>query len=306
MRYLRNELKKSISIIEILAMLVFLIVGNWFIYLLYENKETDWRVHAISEKEYYVEALKQIETQGEDELGITKICVEEIAIIDYALENDIPYKKLSVFENISKNNILTNFIVIMISLMAYNIICVEFNNDTWKNVVIFNSSNYKKIFLRKKMVSHIITIGMIGVFVAVAILFGAMVYRNWSNVILYYSNGIVNEGTYNNDIINMLTGVFIRGCVYSSLAFLFAALFKEKKGGIVVLVLIIIFENTIHELTNEMSISTYLPFRNINVLLNITDYKISEIIGAVSVIFVYVVLIEIGAYYALKKNYSIK
>lgn len=302
MKYLVNECKKSISIVGVVAMLTFLLFGNMFIYMLYDNNGADWRANAASEKEYYVEALKQVESQGEDELGIASTCVEQMSIIDYSLANDIPYQSVSVFENISKNSILANFVVIIISLVAYNLICVEFSNDTWKNVVIFNSGNYKKILAKKRMASYVAMFGMILMFMLVAILFGAVVYKDWSNIVLEYRNGTIIESTYNNDIVDMAAGLVVRGCFYSGLAFLLASLFKDKKIGVVVLVLLVIFESSIYELIRKFNISDFLPFNNLNVLMNVTDYTATAIVGATAIVVAYVVLMEMGAYYALKRS----
>ena len=302
MRGIRDELKKINSVGTIIAMILFLFIGNIVITFLYHESSFRSKEALYDERELYATTLETYKEDSEDEYDIKNICIEKIAIIDYCIENDIPYQQLSVVSNLSKNALLVNFVVIFMLLLIYSLVAVEYSNGTWKYLVILNKGNYKKIMVKKKLASYLILSGLSVIFLVSVIIYGMVVYRDWYHVSLDFINGKVVTATYQGEVINMIAGLFTKGIVYGSLTFLLAVILKEKKIGMIGIVLLVLFENTIYSFLNNFKISIVLPYRHLHILENISGYEPGIVGGAVIYIAVFLVLINLLIYRFLKKD----
>lgn len=302
MRGIRDELKKINSASTVIAMLVFLFIGNIVITFFYHESSFSSKKALYDERNMYAETLETYKEDSEDEYHIKDICIEKIAVIDYCIENNIPYQQLSVISNLSKNALLANFVIIFILLLIYNLVSVEYSNGTWKYLVILNNGNYKKIMLKKKLATYAIIAGLIIIFLASAIIYGIVVYKNWWNVLIDFIDGKVIVTTYTSEIINMIVGLIAKGMVYGSLTFLLAVILKEKKIGIIGMVLLVLFESTIYNFFNNFKISAVLPYQYLHIVENVSDYGPLMVGGAVTYIITFLLLINVLIYWSLKKD----
>lgn len=302
MREIKNEWKKINSVGTILALVIFILIGNVIITFLYHESVFVSKKALEEERELYQSALETCEEGQEDAYKIKDICMEKIAIIDYSIANDIPYQQLSVVSNLGKNILLVNFVVIFMMLLIYSMVSVEYTNGTWKYLVILTKGNYKKIMAKKKLASCTVVVGLALIFFVVAALYGIVVYKDWSHVSLEFVNGKVITGTYNSAVLNVAASVFTKGIVYGSLTFLAATVLKEKKIGIIGIVLMILFENSIYDFLNNFKISHILPYRYMHILENAGEYEGVVIGEAIVYIAVFLVIINLFTYYFWKKD----
>lgn len=300
MRCLRHELKKINIIKFIVALLIFLTVGNIAIGFLYNEKQFSSQKALMQERNIYVEAKENIDQ--EDSYGIEDICDEEIAKIDYCMDNDIPYKQLSVASNLVKNGLFVSIITIFIMMIVYNIVAVEDENNTWKNLLIINKINYKRIHVRKKIAGLLAALGIVIIFIAFVLLFGTIRYHSWGNVNLLYQDGKIVLGKYNNEIINMIICLIVKGIVYSSIAFLIACMTKKSRIAIVIPIVLLMFESTIKSVLEQFKISNILPFKYMNILENVSSFGMKEIVLAMIYMLVLLICMDIGSYYAIRNK----
>lgn len=300
MRCLRHELKKINIIKFIVALLIFLTVGNIAIGFLYNEKQFSSQKALMQERNIYVEAKENIDQ--EDSYGIEDICDEEIAKIDYCMDNDIPYKQLSVASNLVKNGLFVSIITIFIMMIVYNIVAVEDENNTWKNLLIINKINYKRIHVRKKIAGLLAALGIVIIFIGFVLLFGTIRYHSWGNVNLLYQDGKIVLGKYNNEIINMIICLIVKGIVYSSIAFLIACMTKKSRIAIVIPIVLLMFESTIKSVLEQFKISNILPFKYMNILENVSSFGMKEIVLAMIYMLVLLICMDIGSYYAIRNK----
>lgn len=300
MRCIRHELKKINIIKFIVALLIFLTVGNIAIGFLYNEKQFSSQKALMQERNIYVEAKENIDQ--EDSYGIEDICDEEIAKIDYCMDNDIPYKQLSVASNLVKNGLFVSIITIFIMMIVYNIVAVEDENNTWKNLLIINKINYKRIHVRKKIAGLLAALGIVIIFIAFVLLFGTIRYHSWGNVNLLYQDGKIVLGKYNNEIINMIICLIVKGIVYSSIAFLIACMTKKSRIAIVIPIVLLMFESTIKSVLEQFKISNILPFKYMNILENVSSFGMKEIVLAMIYMLVLLICMDIGSYYAIRNK----
>lgn len=300
MRCLRHELKKINIIKFIVALLIFLTVGNIAIGFLYNEKQFSSQKALMQERNIYVEAKENIDQ--EDSYGIEDICDEEIAKIDYCMDNDIPYKQLSVASNLVKNGLFVSIITIFIMMIVYNIVAVEDENNTWKNLLIINKINYKRIYVRKKIAGLLAALGIVIIFIGFVLLFGTIRYHSWGNVNLLYQDGKIVLGKYNNEIINMIICLIVKGIVYSSIAFLIACITKKSRIAIVIPIVLLMFESTIKSVLEQFKIANILPFKYMNILENVSSFGMKEIVLAMIYMLVLLICMDIGSYYAIRNK----
>lgn len=300
MRCIRHELKKINIIKFIVALLIFLTVGNIAIGFLYNEKQFSSQKALMQERNIYVEAKENIDQ--EDSYGIEDICDEEIAKIDYCMDNDIPYKQLSVASNLVKNGLFVSIITIFIMMIVYNIVAVEDENNTWKNLLIINKINYKRIHVRKKIAGFLAALGIVIIFIGFVLLFGTIRYHSWGNVNLLYQDGKIVLGKYNNEIINMIICLIVKGIVYSSIAFLIACMTKKSRIAIVIPIVLLMFESTIKSVLEQFKISNILPFKYMNILENVSSFGMKEIVLAMIYMLVLLICMDIGSYYAIRNK----
>ncbi len=300
---IRDELKKINSVSTVIAILVFIFIGNIVITFFYHDSSFSSKKALYDERDMYAETLETYREGIEDEYDMKDICIKKIAIIDYCIENNIPYQQLSVISNLSKNVLLINFIIIFMLLLVYNLISVEYSNGTWKYLIILNKGNYKRIMLKKKLAVYTIILGVTFIFLVSAIIYGSVVYKEWSNVVIDYINGKIIVTTYTSEIINMIIGLLVRGIVYGSLTFLLAVILKEKKIGIIGMVLLVLFENTIYTFLDNFKVSVVLPYRYLYILENVSDYQALIVGKAVIYIIVFLVLLNLLTYWLLKNKW---
>lgn len=300
MRCIRHELKKINIIKFIVALLIFLTVGNIAIGFLYNEKQFSSQKALMQERNIYVEAKENIDQ--EDSYGIEDICDEEIAKIDYCMDNDIPYKQLSVASNLVKNGLFVSIITIFIMMIVYNIVAVEDENNTWKNLLIINKINYKRIYVRKKNAGLLAALGIVIIFIGFVLLFGTIRYHSWGNVNLLYQDGKIVLGKYNNEIINMIICLIVKGIVYSSIAFLIACITKKSRIAIVIPIVLLMFESTIKSVLEQFKIANILPFKYMNILENVSSFGMKEIVLAMIYMLVLLICMDIGSYYAIRNK----
>ncbi len=302
-----NEMKKLNLRGMLIAMLICFVLSNVVISFLFHDSSFRSQSALEDEKNLYVETLASIENDKEDEHNMKNICEEKIAIIDYCISNNIPYQQLSVPSNLAKNTIAANFVIIFIVLLVNSLITVEFRNDTWKNIIVITNGNARKILLKKKMAEYLIILGTIVSFLVVAVVYGAVVYRNWSNISVDYVGGAIVVSTYNQEIINMLVSLFVKAVVYGSMAFLLAVIFKEKKIAVIGITLLILFENTIYGFLSTFHFSSILPYRYLHILENVCDYQMATRWKAMGYTVFLLLCVNMLAVYSFKKKiYQVK
>ena len=274
-----DELKK-ISFVKILIVLIIvLVLGNFVINLLYNDNRYDSLKFLEEERENYIE-MKNTIGDIEEELDINEMCDENIAIINYCIENEIPYQQLSIAGNLEKNTLLIGLIIIILIYITYCIVNVEDECCTWKNIYILNKMDSKRIVLKKKMTQYATMLLSVFLFYAIAFIFGMIMYGDWNNIKLEYINGIVIEGNYNNELINILPNFLFRSIFYTELTFCLTCIFKKSKVALIIPILVVLFEKNIGDLLKIMKIDSIFPIKYLQIVNEVTANTTKEIIIA--------------------------
>lgn len=295
-----DELKK-ISFVKILIVLIIvLVLGNFVINLLYNDNRYDSLQLLEEEKENYIE-MKNTIGDIEEELNINEMCDENIAIINYCIENEIPYQQLSIAGNLEKNTLLIGLIIIIIIYITYSIVNVEDECCTWKNIYILNKTDSKRIVLKKKMTQYATMLLSVFLFYAIAFIFGMIMYGDWNNIKLEYINGIVVEGNYNNELINILPNFLFRSIFYTELTFCLTCILKKSKVALIIPILVVLFEKNIGDLLKIMKIDSIFPIKYLQIVNEVTANTTKEIIIAISYIIVTAIILSILSVIGVKK-----
>jgi hypothetical protein len=300
MKCILDEWKKIGAIKYFGILIVALLLGNIVIGFLYHNSEGDSVENLQKEKQSYIEMM-QIADVSNDEEDIVNKCEEQIALIDYSIEKGVPYQQLGIVSNFVKNGMLENIVVIMVIIMSYNLIMVESENKTWKNLLILNKLNSKKILLRKKAAVGIGILGAIVLFTGIALLFGMIRYGNWGNIQVLYDNGTVTTTNYNSEVINVCISIVMKCLVYAGFAGLMAILFHKTKMGIIVPIILLLMEGNIYSFLSYFKWDVILPFKHMNVLEHITYFRAKEIVIAFIYLVVCFIVMEITSFFSLRK-----
>ncbi|MDD5866349.1 MAG: hypothetical protein PUC75_01720 [Lachnospiraceae bacterium] len=283
----------------IIALVVLVIVGNIGISLLYHQDEFSHKAAMEAEKNNYQEAYDSI--GNNDELGVARICEQEIAIINYSIQHHIPYKRLTVLGNLAMNKYLINLVVLILAICSYDLVAVENENNTWKNIIVATHNNIKQIFVRKKIVEWIVILEGLCIFLFLAIMFGVVRYSDWTNVTVTYLNGQIITGSYNQQIVSMIIKTFVKGLVYADLSFLLACRFKKSRIVLIFVIILIFFDDTIVKLLQDLSFERFFPFKHLFILENIYDYKLIDICVAITYFISMILAFSFFSYQAIKK-----
>ena len=294
-----NELRKMKIGRVYIAMLIFFVFGNIFISFLYHDNSFQSHEALENERNMYVETLASIE--NEDEYNLKNICEEKIAIINYCIDNNIPYQQLSVPGNLAKNAVAENLAILFIVLLINNLVSVEYHNDTWKNIFLLTNRNGKIVLLKKKITELAIIIGVIVSFLGVAVVFGVIVYRDWTNITIDYVNGAIMTSTYTHEIINMVVSLLVRAFIYGGISFITAVICKEKTVTVIIITVLVLFEKPIYEFLKILKFSYLLPFDYMHILENVCDYERSIAVKAILYVFLLLIIMNMVLVYSFNK-----
>ncbi len=282
-----DELKKIQFCKTLILIILFLILGNVVIQFLYNDSSYSSLENLQNERNTYI-SMKNI-IDEEDRNEVETLCDKQIAIIDYSIENNIPYQQLTVVSNLVKNEYIINFIIIIIMFCVYSLITIEDENKTWKNLCVLHKGKYVKSLTNKIIAQYVIVIIMFVMITFVALIYGMIIYGNANNIKLIYDNGTIIRDNYNNDIVNIFIGSIIRSCFYSTITYMLACLTKRNKLALVLSIIIFVFEKQIASLFELLHIEWIMPIKHLGVLEEMARSGISNVI--ISSIYIVTVII---------------
>ena len=114
-------------------------------------------------------------------------------------------------------------------------------------------------------------------------------------------NGIVIEGNYNNELINILPSFLFRSIFYTELTFCLTCIFKKSKVALIIPILVVLFEKNIGDLLKIMKIDSIFPIKYLQIVNEVTANTAKEIIIAVSYIIVTTIILSILSVIGVKK-----
>ncbi|MCR5667547.1 MAG: hypothetical protein K6G05_00665 [Lachnospiraceae bacterium] len=301
LRRIFYELKKIEFYKYLLVMLVILLIGNMGISFLYNEDKFDSIEELEEEKQIYIDAVQSV--QGEDQYGVVQTCEEEISIIDYCINNDIPYKQLTIWGNIAKNRNLLGVVLIILLLAIHSVNAVEDDNNTWKNMVVANQNDFRSIFYRKIITIYSLILLLLLFFVGFIVIFGAIRYGTWSNINLYFENDKLIVGTYNFEIIELIVSFIVQGMFYGSVVFLISCIIKKSRTLFIIPIVVMLLEGVIASILERFkNVAGVLPFAKLRIIENLYSYSKVDDIKAIVYILLCIVVMHVFAYYMLRRK----
>lgn len=131
-----NEFKKIWNVKTIIILTLILAIIN-IIYVGAEgtNSKSDWKSVAKENRQLDEEYLKEFESFEEydqTDYELYQKTVDDITIIDYSLENDIPYGNYSAWDHILNVQNLVMLFVLILLIYGCKIVGCEYDCGTWK------------------------------------------------------------------------------------------------------------------------------------------------------------------------------
>lgn len=300
MRCVIDEFRKIEITKYFIILTVLLLIGNMVLGFLYHNSELDSTEALKREKQSCIEA-RELATKYDDEYKMANYLDEQIELISYSIKHGTPYQQLSIASNFVKNGMLENVVVIIVIIIAYNLIEVERESRTWKNLIIFNKFNRNKILLRKKLATIISIVVAIALFIIMAFAFGFIRYKAWGNVQAVYSNGAVITKNYNSEIFSVIVSIIVKCFIYSEAAFCISFLSEKSRVYIIVPVILLLFEKTIYSFLCNFKWNKVLPYYHLNILENVSYHMNQEVVIALIYILIFAVLLELIGFVSVRK-----
>ncbi|MBM7542256.1 ABC transporter permease subunit [Amphibacillus cookii] len=164
MNLLKCEFRKLVDLkrLVVIGSLTILLISLYS--LLFSSEPiSEWKESAGEIRVLQKDAIESLSQQSDDleeneivNTQIIRTIETEIDLIDYSIENDIPYRPSNVWFFMTKLEMLTLFIIITSLLLGSRVLAVEDENNTWINII--KSCNNRSSIIAAKLISAIITV----------------------------------------------------------------------------------------------------------------------------------------------------
>lgn len=263
MKFLINEAKKVWNLRTFLFVLLFYILLNIGIAMSNPNNTKDnWRENAIEEINN-IDHLLSIQGNDGEESSI-EVLEKNKAEIKYALDNNIPYNILSVWNHLQGMDGMNTFLFLIVIVLCHKIISIEDESKTWKN--LFSTGFGKKRVLLYKIAFAILqTVFLVIFYLCVAFIVGLIVYGGGTNaIVINYVDGSYVQQNLITEVWVTYASLIIKGLFYSSITIFLSSILVKNKLSLVIPIVILIGGAIINEYTVNLRCNRYLPFMYIS------------------------------------------
>ncbi|MEE3392427.1 MAG: hypothetical protein VZR00_02915 [Lachnospiraceae bacterium] len=260
MNLIRYELKKINALSWIVVALCLLaLCGLLFTFLLENQNESDWHDYA---KKHRAELQKMIDMTDSDDPNYDTSCSvfrSEIDLIDYSLENDLPYGCQSVWTYLHRSRFLLGIVTIIMILISGNSITVEYNCRMFEKIL---SGRYTFFRLMRTKLFMLWSLTCLSYIAGEALLFliGYIRYGLTGNTIspVLSDDIIIKQNLVTCSTLYVFV-LFLATLIYIDLALILEIVFPNKKIIPVSVILLLLFNGTLASLSEKMGIAEYLP-----------------------------------------------
>ncbi len=148
MKLLKNEVTKNIKWKVLLIALIFILAVNIVQILIVDKGNMEnWKEDAIQLKQSYTEGLEECIEEGIDERYYSAF-EQQIKIIDYSLEHNIPYGVMTMKKHVIRMIDLFRILVIAIVFLISGVVADEYEACTWKNLLMTGISKSKLLYTK--------------------------------------------------------------------------------------------------------------------------------------------------------------
>lgn len=270
-----NEFKKIWNVKTIIILTLILAIIN-IIYVGAEgtNSKSDWKSVAKENRqldEEYLKEFERFEEYDQTDYELYQKTVDDITIIDYSLENDIPYGNYSAWDHILNVQNLVMLFVLILLIYGCKIVGCEYDCGTWKNVLMHCPKRNRIIIT--KIVYAIIQTFLLVIFVhIIGLIIGSICYGNLADISqLTVSNGNVLSISVLPEILRSMVLIFIQACFFIFTGFFINMLTGKSRTALIISFALLVFSGNIENLVEKVSFHKLLPFY----WMNKTDYSLS-------------------------------
>ncbi len=270
-----NEFKKVWNVKTIIILTLILAVVNViYVGAAGVSSKSDWRSVAKENRqldEDYLKEYESLEEYDQTDYELYQKTVDDITIIDYSLENDIPYGNYSAWDHIlSVQNLVTLFVLILL-IYGCKIVGCEYDCGTWKNVLM-HYPNRNRIIITKIVYAIIQTFLLVIFIHIVSLIIGSICYGNLADISqLTVSNGNVVSESVLPEILRSMVLIFLQACFFILTGFLINMLTGKSRTALIISFALLVFSANIENLIEKVSFHKLLPFY----WMNKTDYSLS-------------------------------
>ncbi len=265
----KNEFLKNYNLKQFVVIVLLMAVVNIAGIFLFENVSMDdWRNYALEKKEEYMEYI-----DADDSEEITETFVEEIMLIDYSLEHDIPYGTTGMWNHLNRMIGLFGIITIIMVYINVKVFLNEYECNTWKNLFCTETKR-NKIFVSKIVFCVLRIILYLAIYLLTGVICGMTLGMGHGMVELSVVDGQVIENNLAGQIVVSYGMAILQMLFYISTAVAAIMVVKEKKLVIILPVLIMIISNTFSQWFGEKVITEILPFKYLEKMSEISAENI--------------------------------
>lgn len=286
----RNEFIKVWTFKKIVILIMFIFIANMIAYGLCENTSNDnWQEEASKIKQEYVDILSQEESN--------EVVANEIRIIEYCIENNIPYEEYGFFSYLDKVTLFNNFLLIIIVMFSVGTYTIEKMSGSIKNILCTGISmrtviNYKYIYLLLQAIVIIISFYSISSIIGISFFADSF---NYKSIVL--SEGNIKEISLVAKVIVSILLLCIKSVFMITITEIIYIIFNGSKWGEYLSIFLILFSSLISQIIPWEQVDNLLPFKYLSYVYE-GDYK--SFAQTFCVLAVYMFVIKLLSNYRMK------
>lgn len=292
-KLLKNEFRKNFNLKQFIIIVLLMALMNVAGIFICENQPlNNWRNYAIEKREEYLSYI-----EDDDNEDITATFEEEIVLIDYSLENDIPYGTTGIWKHLSKMTGLFSVIIIIVIYMNSKIFLNEYECNTWKNLFCTQATR-NRIFMGKAIYCLFQIIIYLMFYMLAGIICGVTFGTGHGIVELSVQGGQVVETNLMVYIMVSYGITLLQMIFYVSVAITTILLIKEKKLAIILPIMIMLISSMLNQWIGDNAVANFLPFKY---LVSVSEVSLNSIIKATIILLGYSSIFFVISSIRLKK-----
>jgi ABC-2 type transport system permease protein len=268
-----NELYKMFFQKKTIFFIIFLVLTlgvSAFTYY-HADEGNQWRAEATEQIEQLKMNIEEADTNKEDNLFQIDSSQEQLQLLEYRLEHDIPENVITPYRFIYNSKFFIGFIVFFITIFSANIISNEYSWGTIRQLLVRPVRRWK-IYVAKYISAILVGVILITILLALSSILGFVLFSKNSTTmkdIVIMNGEIIERNMLSFTILSTLSNVFDIAII-SALTFFIASIVKTTGlsivislgvyyGSYIVGALFSNIEISKYILTNNLSLSNYLP-----------------------------------------------
>jgi len=238
-KLIKNELYKTFFQIKtiVFVILMILLVGVFAFINLSYDKGDNWKEETRQEIEMLKKTIAEEEAR-EDKSDLDKTILdidkEQLKVMEYRLEYNIPDNVITPLKFVYDCSILVGIIVLFMAIYASNIIANEYSQGTIRQLLVKPIKRWK-IFIAKYISAVLVSMVLILILFGISLVLGFILFGKNSNSIydVILVNGNIIERNMLSHIIAVAFSKIFSISIISALAFLIATIVRTTGLAII-------------------------------------------------------------------------